>query len=129
LIDRPVQFELTEQTRASVQNPLKVLSARNGRYFVPRRAKIGRDAQLKAPGAATPDEAATASDRLLLRVGAKLGSVMGAARPCNPETNDALRGRRKASSMAIARPTASMADPVDLRKHQIPNALQADHLS
>jgi integrase len=34
---RPVQFELTEQTRASVQDWLSVLSAGNGRYLFPSR--------------------------------------------------------------------------------------------
>jgi integrase len=36
---RPVQFELTEQTRASIQDWIGVLSARNGRYLFPSRVR------------------------------------------------------------------------------------------
>ena len=36
---RPVQFELTEQTRASIEDWLSVLSARNGRYLFPSRVR------------------------------------------------------------------------------------------
>jgi integrase len=36
---RPVQFELTEQTRASVQDWIGVLSARNGPYLFPSRVR------------------------------------------------------------------------------------------
>ena len=34
---RPVQFEITEQTRAAVQDLLSSLGARNGRYLFPSR--------------------------------------------------------------------------------------------
>jgi len=37
---RPVQFEITEQTRASIQEWLPEIDARSGRYLFPSRATI-----------------------------------------------------------------------------------------
>src|SRR3954451_15640605 len=45
--DRPVQFEITEQTRASIRDWLPSVAARRGQYLFSRRSRIYRRGSMR----------------------------------------------------------------------------------